>query len=103
MHARKGEAEILSRDSREIDSEEESPESDDYSDCLSTILSVNKLRNQDRVMQTDPSSRTYKVELIEEDGGEEMEMTTVSIKAFSHLSCKQNIRQIWSSLLALES
>ena len=57
-HARKSEAEILSGDSRETDSDGESRESDDCSVSLCIKQAETDLRNQDREIHKDSSSGT---------------------------------------------
>ena len=45
-----------------------------------------KRRNQDREVQTDPSSGTYNLECDDTYGGEELEKIAVSRKPFRELS-----------------
>ena len=44
------------------------------------ILAEEKMRNRDRELRTDPSSRTYNLYQQEECGGEELEKIAVSMK-----------------------
>ena len=62
----------LSGESEEWD--QDSIASDDEQESLCTTLAEEKRRNQDREMQTDPSSGTYNLDYYDMNGGEELEM-----------------------------
>ena len=84
------EAEKMFGKSKELD--ENSIESEDEQDNLCMIPAEAKRRNQDREMQTDPSSGTYNLDCDDTNKGEELEMTAVCRKPFRELSCSSNIR-----------
>ena len=72
--------------------DEDSEESSDNQDSLCMILAEEKIRHRDRELQTDPSSRTFNLDVQEVRGGEELERIAVSRKPFRELSCNSNVR-----------
>ena len=56
------------------------------------ILIEEKMRHQDRELQTDYSAGIYNLEQQDTYGGEEIEKIPVSRKPFRELSCKSNVR-----------
>ena len=84
------EEEKLSGECEEWD--EDSEKSSDDQDSLCMILAGEKMRHQDRELETDSSSRTYNSDQQEVCGGEELEKIAVSRKSFRELSCISNVR-----------
>ena len=72
--------------------DEDSDESSDNQDSLCMILAEENIRHHDRELQTDPSSRTYNLDVQEVRGGEELERIAVSREPFRELSCDSNVR-----------
>ena len=84
------EEENLSGESNEW--EDDSEKSGDDQDSLCMILAEEKMKQQDRQLQTDSSAGTYNLEQQDEYGGEELEKIAVSKKPFRELSCNSNVR-----------
>ena len=72
--------------------DEDSDESSENQHSLCMILEEEKTRHHDRELQTDPSSRTYNLDIQEIRGGEELEKIAVSRKPFRELSGNLNVR-----------
>ena len=56
------------------------------------ILIEEKMRHQDKELQTDYSAGTYNLEQQDTYGGEDIEKILVSRKPLRDLSCKSNVR-----------
>ena len=72
--------------------------SEDEQDKLCMILAEPKWRNQNREVQTDPSSGTYNLECDDTNGGEELEMIAVPRKLFRESSSVLGQYEIFSGL-----